>query len=357
MLKRTLKSSLLVVLLSTAVAANVEAMTSYGPVKRGETLWTIAKKTHPKHVSVANMMQAIEKLNPKAFDNLNTGVLRVGSKLEVPTTVAEVKQALNQAAATTTQSAASTAAATPSASAATSTDTAASTSVSTSATDDAATNGTPTVPVTPKYNKMNKPQLLAAIGQLQQQVQSAQQTQAAAQEQAQQVQQQLDQAQQKMIQLEQNVSQLQDQVSSFPWSWLWFVLFALCGGTYIWRTGRLAKIRAKSEGENPSDPKSVNLEEVATSDEGNGSIMANVMIAMAEGDYNAAKGLLISGIRKDHDSLELRMKLLEVYAQLNDRNAFNAESEYMLKHGLVHEHDDNWKIVRTMYLKKWVYDN
>lgn len=346
MLKRTLKTGLLIGLLSAAVVINVQAMTTYGPIKKGETLWSIAHKTRPHKVSTGQMMKAIKALNPQSFDNVKKGVLHAGAKLQVPTTTAEVKQALSAKAPAASEESADANAVGSSAAPLDST-TMPATSV----------NATPAAPVAPKYNKMSKPQLLTAIAGLQQQLQTEQQATAAAQDQAKQAQQQLDQAQQRMIQLEQNVQSLQDQLSSFPWSWLWFILFVISGGTYLWKTGRFAKLKGKVKEENASDPKPVNLEEVPASDEGNGSIMAAVMIAMAEGDYKTAKAQLIKGIRKDHDNLELRMKLLEVYVHLNDRNGFNSESEYMLKHGLVHENDDHWKTVRTMYLKKWVYDN
>lgn len=58
---------------------------SYGPVKRNETLWVIAKKTRPDAaISVQQMMMALLRQNPEAFKRNNVNLLRAGSVLKIP---------------------------------------------------------------------------------------------------------------------------------------------------------------------------------------------------------------------------------------------------------------------------------
>ncbi len=57
----------------------------YGPVKSGQTLWGIAYKTRPKGVSRLQMMNALHKFNPAAFDKGNINRLKKGAMLNLPT--------------------------------------------------------------------------------------------------------------------------------------------------------------------------------------------------------------------------------------------------------------------------------
>ena len=78
--------------------------TTYGPVRRSETLWSIASRVRPDtSVSVQHMMLALLEANPDAFAFSNVNALNAGSTLRVPTldeigptdqaaTVAEVRR-------------------------------------------------------------------------------------------------------------------------------------------------------------------------------------------------------------------------------------------------------------------------
>jgi pilus assembly protein FimV len=58
---------------------------SYGPVKRSETLWTIAKQVRPDSgVSMEQMMLALQRANPGAFLNNNINNLMAGATLTIP---------------------------------------------------------------------------------------------------------------------------------------------------------------------------------------------------------------------------------------------------------------------------------
>jgi pilus assembly protein FimV len=56
---------------------------SYGPVQRGETLWGISSRLQPSGVTMNQIMLAIYRANPAAFDG-NMNLLRRGAVLEIP---------------------------------------------------------------------------------------------------------------------------------------------------------------------------------------------------------------------------------------------------------------------------------
>jgi pilus assembly protein FimV len=58
---------------------------SYGPVKRSETLWTIARQVRPDSgISMEQMMLALQRANPGAFLNNNINNLMAGATLTIP---------------------------------------------------------------------------------------------------------------------------------------------------------------------------------------------------------------------------------------------------------------------------------
>ena len=70
---------------STPDAAPASGGVEYGPVRRSETLWSIADRMRPdKSVSVQRMMLAILRLNPNAFEIGNVNALNAGTMLGIP---------------------------------------------------------------------------------------------------------------------------------------------------------------------------------------------------------------------------------------------------------------------------------
>lgn len=57
---------------------------AYGPVRPGDTLWSIAARARPAGVSQAQAMAAIMRANPEAFIGGDPGRLMAGSRLTVP---------------------------------------------------------------------------------------------------------------------------------------------------------------------------------------------------------------------------------------------------------------------------------
>ncbi|MDX2455926.1 MAG: FimV/HubP family polar landmark protein, partial [Gammaproteobacteria bacterium] len=65
---------------NTAPSAN-----SYGPVRRNDTLWNIAKRVRPDNdISMDQMMHALLRENPHAFINNNINRLQAGATLSIP---------------------------------------------------------------------------------------------------------------------------------------------------------------------------------------------------------------------------------------------------------------------------------
>jgi pilus assembly protein FimV len=57
---------------------------SYGPVRDGETLWSIADRVRPQGASIQSMMLALLEANPEAFAIDNINALRRGAVLRIP---------------------------------------------------------------------------------------------------------------------------------------------------------------------------------------------------------------------------------------------------------------------------------
>ncbi len=73
------------------MVSSAQALDTYGPVRRGEDLWDIAKQIHhDRDVSRDQVMLALLKANPRAFEyacNANSP-LKVGEKLQIPSLAA-----------------------------------------------------------------------------------------------------------------------------------------------------------------------------------------------------------------------------------------------------------------------------
>jgi len=68
---------------SSSMSSSADA-SEYGPVKRNETLWTIAERYSGEDASVYQMMLALLEENPQAFSDNNINTLKAGSVLRIP---------------------------------------------------------------------------------------------------------------------------------------------------------------------------------------------------------------------------------------------------------------------------------
>ena len=72
----------------TALAAEREG--TYGPTTRDDTLWSVANQVRPPGATVADTIEALQRMNPCAFVNGDPDRLVHGVVLKIPTTAAMV---------------------------------------------------------------------------------------------------------------------------------------------------------------------------------------------------------------------------------------------------------------------------
>jgi len=338
------------------------AMQSYGPTKTNETLWTIASHHHPAKTTIEQVALAIVKLNPKAFVGPDY-VLKPRQYLRLPSNSAEIKQALgnvslqHQAKAKTGPKSKSQA---------------------------------KLIPIKlrkPDEHKAKKP-IVAPVKHYEHPLEAAlthpqSNELAAAQAQINQLNQQLAAANQQVASLQQ---QLDGSGNSFPWASLWFILWALTAISFyiMFRHFRsnnksvnaptvdLKHTRAEktepiiiSVSEKPTETPFEQCElDISTGAE-DSELQSNEVGEIAEEDEDELEAeamqatpeieALLQEIETDPYNLDLRMELLELYAEAGDKKGFDAQSRDMLKHNLMIEGDEIWARVRAMYLDAWVY--
>ncbi len=300
-----------VLFLTVLLASTSFAMTSYGPTKKGDTTWRVAKHFRVKDVSMDDLINAIQSLNPSAFGGPNNVTLALGQTLKIPTTKQEVMQANNETSAVTQTEAFAVSQPMQSTPAP-----AADASTTTTASDTLAT----AQPI-PNAN------INSDMGS-----------------------------------------------SWWSWLWFILFVIALglyvrsrwlvkkLRMTHHIVTHRLGMGGRRGEsapkevsryntlGMKPRDPTKMTASASAET-----KIIGEVSNDMAAQQYDAAEKKLLNAIRQNKMNLDLRMKLLDVYVAMNNQSAFSKQAEYLLKH-MISENDDVWARVRNMYLKKWVYD-
>ena len=70
----------------TYKVSDASSADSYGPIRRNETLWSIAEQLRPgRDISTHQMMLALQRKNPQAFAGNNINNLKAGVTLAVPT--------------------------------------------------------------------------------------------------------------------------------------------------------------------------------------------------------------------------------------------------------------------------------
>ena len=65
---------------------------------------------------------------------------------------------------------------------------------------------------------------------------------------------------------------------------------------------------------------------------------------------------IIDAIASDHDNIDWHMALLEFYVKTRNETAYQRHIETMLRTGLMSEGDTLWEKVRKMYLNTWIYN-
>ena len=307
------------------------ASSDYGPIVRGDTLWGIAKNHRPNtSITIPQMIQAIAKLNP----TINVHQLKVGNHLQLPVSQKEVNQLLGIAAPVAVPAAASV-------------------QQKTAAPAQASKQTTASHSVVSLRSKVQESQSHLAS-----------------------VKAQLDQAHKTIAQLHQQTT---SGTSSGSWSWLWFAAFLLMLGMYLRKKGlsfqsssieiAAARFGLKKKGSNaknerfqepmqqfPVDDAGLIVTKKRGEDSDQVDFDQEIAQLFAEKNFPQAEKKLKMAIWEHKENIPYRMKLLELYAQTDNKHEFNKISEYMLKH-LISEESDYWTQVRGLYLEQWVYDN
>ncbi len=81
--------------------------------------------------------------------------------------------------------------------------------------------------------------------------------------------------------------------------------------------------------------------------------LVEAMIMLEEGDKQGAKLCLQTALNDNPDSIDVRIKLLEVYGAENDSVSFNSEKDYLSAHLLAHD-DERWEEIDKIYQQYFV---
>ncbi|MDF2530000.1 MAG: ATPase [Gammaproteobacteria bacterium] len=340
------------------------AMQTYGPTKANETLWSIASRHHPAKVSVDQTALAIVKLNPKAFQGADY-VLRSHSYLKLPTTALEVKSALAPASLSSSNSKAKVAA------------------------KPTKSKPAPARPVAVNKSNVQAVKPSRPVKTASQLHQSPPKHWIEPQYETQTTQVQVAQLSQQLAAANQQIATLQQQANgaadSFPWASLWFILWALTAISLfmIYRRYKSSEVIADgqpnidaqvNEARGKTEPIIISVSEKAPE---NPFEQGELDIPVTEGEapessvdsnmeQDQVEGLeekqatpevqsLLQQIETDPYNLELRMELLELYADLSDQAGFDQQSHDMVNHNLMMEGDEVWTKVRSLYLNTWIY--
>jgi FimV-like protein len=79
------KFTLLLLLLIFSYSASAQEVHTYGPLKKGESLWQIAAKVSPSPMNRHQVILALQTLNPHAFRlSCNVNSLKINQVLRIP---------------------------------------------------------------------------------------------------------------------------------------------------------------------------------------------------------------------------------------------------------------------------------
>ncbi|UTW43212.1 LysM peptidoglycan-binding domain-containing protein [bacterium SCSIO 12844] len=77
-------------------------------------------------------------------------------------------------------------------------------------------------------------------------------------------------------------------------------------------------------------------------------VLVEAMLLLNDGRYDDARHTLQQTLKLKPDSIEIRMKLMEVYAASGDEISFNSERDYLAAHLMSHD-DERWQEIDEVY--------
>ncbi|MCF6765956.1 LysM peptidoglycan-binding domain-containing protein [Thiotrichales bacterium 19S3-7] len=319
------------------------AFTDY-TVSKGDTLWGIAVKHKPSGVSTSDMIKAIKGLNISSSPAVVDNIVRLGDQLSLPQTKAEVNQAiakLDQAqnnyqkvqknGVVTDQS----------------------------KTEIAAESTT------------NKPNEVVAVQSMQQKPVEASdhttvnQPTMTSQSNDHAIISSVDQSQAQVTKTEQgytlSVNQAateknaQKSESHFFSSLIWIIVAVIIVLLIVRRLRKHKSLKSEKHvpdyhrqtpgAGNLSDDYQPKLEIDASNIS---EVLVEAMLLLNDGRYDDARHTLQQTLKLKPDSIEIRMKLMEVYAASGDEISFNSERDYLAAHLMSHD-DERWQEIDEIY--------
>lgn len=313
---------LLTITLSMLSAASI-AMQTFGPTKPGDSLWGIAEQHEIKGVTPTDMMSAIHIQNPTAFLRPSSDALKLGVKLQIPTTVAEVQQILSGTAPQPKVQAGS-------------------------------ATVTPVQPVKQDELKALSDKLKITELSLQRA-----------------------QAQNKSLQTQ--VAALTQKAEGHNvWTWLWFILWVFTLLLLIMRIRRQKRpdlgpmITDSAIADRPDltsfstedQPQPTEMQQGELDMGAAASASDDIAETVADEPSEASDQLqraqaekkLVDAIAQDPSNIQKHTALLNFYVQHNQQVEFDGHLKQMVTDQVVKEGDVQWNRLRTMYLNQWVYD-
>ncbi len=305
------------------------ALTGY-TVRSGDSLWRIAINHKQSGVTTSNMVKAIQGLNVESHPNIINNIVAKGQTLTLPTSSAEVKEALTLL--QEAQSAHLNTVKTP--------------PEETVKTEELKATSAETTPsITNKdTQEKNIEKLKAENSTLQQQYEIQKSDFNIS----------IEKSVEKTQVLEKEVSQEKEN-SHLGWgiAILFFIVLL-----YIWRKRRkntqnpsaqLAKKRASGSGaSNHIEPNFSPYQENKIPSMNVNEALVEAMILLEEGSILDAKKCLQTTLDNYPENIDVRIKLLEVYGTENDEISFNSERDYLSAHLLAHD-DPRWEEIDQIH--------
>ena len=325
MYKKSITHALLIIFL--LIFANLTYAISQYTVKSGNSLWGIANDTKPsRKVSTPTMIKAIKGLNLEDYPNIINNIVRKGQTLTIPTSNQEIQDGLSIYKASQTPDGYQPEL----------------TSTSTR-NDNLITNSTNTTTNLQQENQRlieENHQLRTAFKAYQENAQVSVNTL------------------NKELQAAQN-----KHFSSL--GWVIAIIFLMIILVLFYKNRKYQKFFNQIPDqdlstEHPDHIDSTNISAVEPTLFSDDSPHINVnealveaMIMLEEGDKQGAKLCLQTALNNNPDSIDVRIKLLEVYGAENDIVSFNSEKDYLSAHLLAHD-DARWEEIDKIYTQYFV---
>lgn len=340
--KKLLKPILILLSLSLIPIASF-SMTEH-LVAKGDTLWGIAKKYKPQGTSTSEMIKAIKGYNAKSSPAIVDNVVRLGDDLSLPTTADEVKEGIEkldqlqagyQSQVQTTKPESTQPSSNNNASANHDVDKI----IPVTTMKDVPTQAKPSnnseavsSKKTSQINNTPSSSMISSVG---------------------------DNAQSRVIYPNEikNKSTEAPEVKQSSTSWIiWVVIIILI---ILIITRRLKKAKLRNESTNTSKKSSYQrtspkgdvgfYEPKADLDTSNVSeVLVEAMLLINDDRLEDARHTLQQTLKSHPNSIEVRMKLMEVYAASNDEISFTSERDYLAAHLMSHD-DERWHEIDEIY--------